>query len=62
MAKLIFWYDFASPYAYLWRCASRGSAEARHLVSWQPFLLGPIFKAQGWNTSPFNSIRPKAAT
>jgi 2-hydroxychromene-2-carboxylate isomerase len=23
-------------------------------VVWQPFLLGPIFGAQGWNTSPFN--------
>jgi 2-hydroxychromene-2-carboxylate isomerase len=23
-------------------------------VRWRPFLLGPIFKAQGWATSPFN--------
>jgi 2-hydroxychromene-2-carboxylate isomerase len=23
-------------------------------VDWKPFLLGPIFHAQGWNTSPFN--------
>ena len=23
-------------------------------VNYRPFLLGPIFKAQGWNTSPFN--------
>jgi len=23
-------------------------------VRWRPFLLGPIFKAQGWDTSPFN--------
>jgi 2-hydroxychromene-2-carboxylate isomerase len=23
-------------------------------VIWRPFLLGPIFHAQGWNTSPFN--------
>ena len=22
-------------------------------VEWKPFLLGPIFKDQGWNTSPF---------
>ena len=21
---------------------------------WRPFLLGPIFKSQGWTTSPFN--------
>ncbi|MCK6553634.1 2-hydroxychromene-2-carboxylate isomerase [Candidatus Binatia bacterium] len=23
-------------------------------LTWRPFLLGPIFKAQGWNDSPFN--------
>lgn len=23
-------------------------------VSWEPFLLGPIFKEQGWSDSPFN--------
>jgi 2-hydroxychromene-2-carboxylate isomerase len=23
-------------------------------VRWRPFLLGPIFQSQGWNTSPFN--------
>ena len=23
-------------------------------VRWRPFLLGPIFKDQGWTTSPFN--------
>ncbi|MGB9397341.1 MAG: 2-hydroxychromene-2-carboxylate isomerase, partial [Pseudolabrys sp.] len=23
-------------------------------VRWRPFMLGPIFKAQGWTTSPFN--------
>ena len=23
-------------------------------VEWRPFLLGPIFAAQGWTTSPFN--------
>ena len=23
-------------------------------VRFRPFLLGPIFKAQGWDTSPFN--------
>lgn len=23
-------------------------------VVWKPFLLGPIFDAQGWNTSPFD--------
>jgi len=23
-------------------------------VVWRPFLLGPIFRGQGWNDSPFN--------
>ncbi len=23
-------------------------------LTWQPFLLGPVFGAQGWDTSPFN--------
>jgi 2-hydroxychromene-2-carboxylate isomerase len=24
------------------------------IVRWRPFLLGPVFKAQGWDNSPFN--------
>jgi 2-hydroxychromene-2-carboxylate isomerase len=27
--------------------------EAGIALRWRPFLLGPIFAAQGWNTSPF---------
>ena len=23
-------------------------------VRWRPFMLGPIFRDQGWDTSPFN--------
>lgn len=23
-------------------------------VEWKPFLLGPVFRSQGWNSSPFN--------
>jgi len=52
---LQFWFDPASTYAYL--SAMRIEEEAaRHGVSviWCPFLLGPIFRAQGWETSPFN--------
>jgi 2-hydroxychromene-2-carboxylate isomerase len=29
-------------------------AEAGIDVVWKPLVLGPIFNAQGWNTSPFN--------
>ena len=30
------------------------ASEAGVEVNFRPFLLGPIFKAQGWETSPFN--------
>lgn len=55
MARIEFWYDFASTYAYLTAMRIEAIA-ARHGVdvAWRPFLLGPIFKAQGWDTSPFN--------
>ncbi len=55
MPRLEFWYEFASNYSYL--SAMRISEMARVTgveVVWRPFLLGPIFKAQGWETSPFN--------
>jgi 2-hydroxychromene-2-carboxylate isomerase len=52
---LDFWFDFASTYSYL--SAKRIgplAAAAGVTVTWRPFLLGPIFQAQGWNTSPFH--------
>ena len=54
-ARLQFWFDPASTYAYLSAMRIEAMAANRHVeVEWRPFLLGPIFKAQGWNTSPFN--------
>ena len=50
-----FWFEFASTYSY--PAASRLealAADAGALVRWRPFLLGPIFREQGWNDSPFN--------
>jgi len=50
-----FWFEFASTYSYL--SAMRIEAAAKQAgvaVEWKPFLLGPIFGAQGWETSPFN--------
>ena len=55
MARLTFWFEFASTYSYL--SAMRIEEMARKAdveVIWKPFLLGPIFKAQNWDTSPFN--------
>jgi len=55
MARLTFWYEFASTYSYLSVMRISDVAAAAGVeVRWQPFLLGPIFKAQGWDTSPFN--------
>ena len=57
MRRLEFWYDLASNYSYL--SAMRITALAEHAgveVAWRPFLLGPIFKARGWTSSPFNGI------
>nr|WP_070960993.1 2-hydroxychromene-2-carboxylate isomerase [Hyphomonas sp. Mor2] len=54
-----FWFEFASTYSYLSAMRVDAEAEARGVqVIWKPFLLGPIFKAQGWETSPF-SIYPE---
>jgi 2-hydroxychromene-2-carboxylate isomerase len=55
MPTLDFWFDFASTYSYpaAMRIAPL-AATAGVKVRFRPFLLGPIFKAQGWDTSPFN--------
>src|SRR5438105_1895941 len=53
--KLEFWYEFASTYSYLSAMRIDALAAAAGVaVAWKPFLLGPIFKVQGWDTSPFN--------
>src|ERR1700759_4773104 len=50
-----FWFDFASTYSYLAVTRIRALAGAAKVtVNFRPFLLGPIFKTQGWDTSPFN--------
>lgn len=55
MAKLEFWFEFASTYSYPAAHAVEAAAKARGVeVAWRSFLLGPIFGAQGWNDSPFN--------
>jgi 2-hydroxychromene-2-carboxylate isomerase len=50
-----FYFEFASTYSYpaAMRIASLAQA-AGVAVRWRPFLLGPILKAQGFDTSPFN--------
>jgi len=55
MPSLSFFLEFASTYSYpaAMRIAPLAAA-AGVSVRWRPFLLGPIFRAQGWDTSPFN--------
>lgn len=55
MQKIEFFFEFASTYSYLSvmrieKLILNSSIE----ILWRPFLLGPIFKEQGWNDSPFN--------
>ena len=59
-ASLDFWFDFASTYSYMAAARVRAAAaDAKVSVRFRPFLLGPIFKAQGWDTSPFNLYEAK---
>ncbi len=60
MPALDFWFDFASTYSYpaalrIAPLAAAAGVSVRH----RPFLLGPIFKAQGWDSSPFNVYEAK---
>jgi 2-hydroxychromene-2-carboxylate isomerase len=55
MANMDFWYDFASTYSYLAAMRAEPIATAAGVkLRWRPFLLGPIFKSQGMESSPFN--------
>jgi len=50
-----FYFEFASTYSYPAAMRIAPLAQAAGVsVRWRPFLLGPMFKAQGWDTSPFN--------
>src|SRR3954454_15484971 len=55
-----FWFDFASTYSYPAAMRIEHLAQqAGASLLWRPFLLGPIFQQQGWETSPFNIYPPK---
>jgi 2-hydroxychromene-2-carboxylate isomerase len=57
---LDFYYEFASTYSYLSVARVEAVAdEASVAIRWKPFLLGPIFRAQGLETSPFNAFPEK---
>ena len=53
-ATLEFWFDFGSNYSSLSVMRIEALARERHVaVAWKPFLLGVVFQALGWETSPF---------
>jgi len=53
--KLQFWFEFASTYSYPAAMRIERVATAQDVaLEWKPFLLGPIFRSQGWSDSPFN--------
>ncbi len=59
-ATVDFWFDFASTYSYPAAIRIGDAADrAGVAVRFRPFLLGPIFKAQGWDTSPFSIYEAK---
>lgn len=54
MNNIEFWFDFGSNYSYLSMMRIRRLAfDAGLRVQLKPFMLGPIFKSLGWETSPF---------
>lgn len=56
------WFEFGSNYSYLSVMRIEALAAARGVdLLWQPFLLAPIFRAFGWQTSPFVLQKEKGA-
>lgn len=59
MPTIDFWYDFASPYA--WMAAERIddlAGAAGVAVRWRPFIIGPILRLRPDNPSPFQNATP----
>ena len=55
MPTLSFFFDFGSTYSYPAALRIREAAARAGVVArFRPIMLGAIFKAQGWVTSPFN--------
>lgn len=54
MKPIKFYYEFASPYSYIsmMRIEELTAPHGIEIV-YQPFLIGPLFKDVGWETSPF---------
>ena len=60
--EIAFWFDFGSNYSYLSVMRIEDEAARRGVrIVWKPFLLGPIFRALGMDTSPFVLQEAKGA-
>ncbi len=60
--KIEFWFEFGSNYSYLSVMRIESAAAAADCaIVWRPFLLGPVFKSFGWDTSPFVLQKEKGA-
>ena len=60
--EIEFWFEFGSNYSYI--SVMRIEEAARQCgvrVAWKPFLLGPIFRSLGMETSPFVLQKEKGA-
>jgi 2-hydroxychromene-2-carboxylate isomerase len=56
------WFEFGSNYSYLSVMRIEDAARRRGVhIAWKPFLLGPIFRALGFETSPFLLQKEKGA-
>lgn len=54
MKPIAFYYEFASPYSYISMMRIEELTAPHGIeVIYQPFLIGPLFKEVGWETSPF---------
>nr|WP_281630984.1 DsbA family protein [Leptospira yasudae] len=52
MQIIEFFFEFASTYSYLSAMRIESLLQNKEVqILWRPFLLGPIFKEQGWNDS-----------
>lgn len=48
------WFEFASTYSYFTVSRAEALLKSKNVTfEWKPFLLGPIFRDKGWDTSPF---------
>jgi 2-hydroxychromene-2-carboxylate isomerase len=61
-SEIEFWFEFASNYSYLSVMRIEDLAQSYGVrIVWKPFLLGPIFRELGFETSPFVLQKEKGA-